>query len=36
VPVEYVVADDEGHGFLNPENQMRMYSAVEKHFKEHL
>ena len=22
VPVEYIVADDEGHGFENPENQI--------------
>jgi dipeptidyl aminopeptidase/acylaminoacyl peptidase len=36
VPVEYVVAEDEGHGFANAENQMRMYRAVERHFAEHL
>lgn len=36
VPVEYLVADDEGHGFANPENQFRLYRAVERHFAEHL
>ncbi|NMH76481.1 S9 family peptidase [Pseudonocardia xinjiangensis] len=36
VPVEYLVADDEGHGFANPENRMRLNRAVERHFAEHL
>ena len=36
VPVEYLVAEDEGHGFQNPENNFRLYRAVEKHFAEHL
>ena len=36
VPVEYLVADDEGHGFSNPENRIRLYRAMEKHFGEHL
>jgi len=36
VPVEYLVADDEGHGFANPENQFRLYRAIEHHFAEHL
>ena len=36
VRVEYLVADDEGHGFDNPENQLRLYRAVELHFAEHL
>ncbi|MFP5021315.1 S9 family peptidase [Pseudonocardia phyllosphaerae] len=36
VPVEYLVADDEGHGFANPENQVRLYRAVERHFATHL
>ncbi|MEV5540568.1 S9 family peptidase [Saccharopolyspora shandongensis] len=36
VPVEYLVADDEGHGFENPENQFRLYRAIERHFAEHL
>lgn len=28
VPVEYVVFDDEGHGFRKKENQIRAYSAI--------
>ncbi|MEU6262188.1 hypothetical protein [Saccharopolyspora shandongensis] len=29
-------AEDEGHGFENPENQVRLYRAIERHFAEHL
>jgi dipeptidyl aminopeptidase/acylaminoacyl peptidase len=36
VPVEYLVAEDEGHGFNNPENRLRLYRAIERHFAEHL
>ena len=36
VPVEYVVAEDEGHGLDNPENQFRLYRAIEQHFAERL
>ncbi len=36
VPVEYLLAEDEGHGFANPENRMRLYRAIERHFAEHL
>src|SRR5215469_2605371 len=36
VPVEYIVADDEGHGFQNPENVKVMYRAVERHFGKYL
>ncbi|WP_328309370.1 S9 family peptidase [Actinomycetospora sp. NBC_00405] len=36
VPVEYLVAQDEGHGFANPENRFRLYRAIERHFAEHL
>lgn len=36
VPVEYLLAEDEGHGFENPENLIRLYRAVEEHFAEHL
>ena len=36
VPVEYLLAEDEGHGFANPENRMRLYHAIERHFAEHL
>jgi dipeptidyl aminopeptidase/acylaminoacyl peptidase len=28
IPVEYIVFDDEGHGFVNKENQIQGYSAV--------
>jgi dipeptidyl aminopeptidase/acylaminoacyl peptidase len=36
VPVEYLVADDEGHGFENPENQVMLHRAIERHLAEHL
>jgi len=36
VPVEYIVAEDEGHGFANPENQVLLHRAIERHFAEHL
>ncbi|MFE3542951.1 S9 family peptidase [Nocardia sp. NPDC059177] len=36
VPVEYLLAEDEGHGFANPENQIRFYRAVERHFGRYL
>jgi dipeptidyl aminopeptidase/acylaminoacyl peptidase len=36
VEVDYMVKDDEGHGFLNPENQIDMYRAVERFLAEHL
>ena len=36
VPVEYFVADDEGHDFKNPENLITMYGLIERHFGEHL
>ncbi|WP_019972338.1 S9 family peptidase [Mycobacterium sp. 141] len=36
VAVEYLVKDDEGHGFLNPDNQIDMYHAVERFLAEHL
>jgi dipeptidyl aminopeptidase/acylaminoacyl peptidase len=36
VPVEYIVADDEGHGFENPENQILLHRAIERHLAEHL
>ena len=36
VPVGYLVADDEGHGFQNPENVITMWRAIERHFAEHL
>ncbi|MEQ3554820.1 prolyl oligopeptidase family serine peptidase [Pseudonocardia nematodicida] len=36
VPVEYLLAEDEGHGFENPENRLRLYRAIERHLAEHL
>jgi dipeptidyl aminopeptidase/acylaminoacyl peptidase len=36
IPVEYLLAEDEGHGFENPENRVRLYRAIERHFAEHL
>ncbi|MFE0749343.1 S9 family peptidase [Gordonia sp. NPDC058843] len=36
VDVEYLVFDDEGHGFVNPENQMTFYRAVERFLARHL
>jgi dipeptidyl aminopeptidase/acylaminoacyl peptidase len=36
VPVEYLIADDEGHGFQNPENVMAMFRALERHFGKYL
>lgn len=36
VEVEYIVKDDEGHGFLNPENLIEMYHAVERFLARHL
>ncbi|QHD85344.1 alpha/beta fold hydrolase [Gordonia sp. JH63] len=36
VDVEYLVFDDEGHGFVNPENQMTFYRAVEGFLARHL
>nr|WP_238589966.1 prolyl oligopeptidase family serine peptidase [Pseudonocardia sp. AL041005-10] len=36
VPVEYLLATDEGHGFANPENRIRLFRAMERHFAEHL
>lgn len=36
VPVEYMVKDNEGHGFRNQENQFEFYGAMEKFFGQHL
>jgi dipeptidyl aminopeptidase/acylaminoacyl peptidase len=36
VDVEYLIKPDEGHGFLNPENQMDLYHAVERFLADHL
>ncbi|MGW5384746.1 alpha/beta hydrolase family protein [Nocardia sp. NPDC003963] len=36
VEVEYMVKEDEGHGFVNPGNQIEMYHAIERFFARHL
>jgi dipeptidyl aminopeptidase/acylaminoacyl peptidase len=36
VAVEYLVADDEGHGFQNPENVAWMFGAIERLFARYL
>ena len=36
VPVEYMVKDDEGHGFAKPENRKDMFRAVERFLATHL
>ncbi len=36
VDVEYLVKDDEGHGFMNEENQFEFYRALEKFLATHL
>ena len=35
-PVEYLVADDEGHGFRRPVNLLALFAATEKFFAKHL
>lgn len=36
VEVQYMVKDNEGHGFRNEENQFEFYGAMEKFFGDHL
>jgi dipeptidyl aminopeptidase/acylaminoacyl peptidase len=36
VPVQYVVKENEGHGFSNEENQFEFYRAMEGFLREHL
>jgi dipeptidyl aminopeptidase/acylaminoacyl peptidase len=36
VEVEYMVKDDKGHGFLNPENQIDLYRTAERFLARHL
>ena len=36
LPVEYLVAPDEGHGFARPENNMAFIAAVERFLARHL
>ena len=36
VEVEYLVKDDEGHGFVKPENRMDAYGVIERFLARHL
>ncbi len=36
VPVDYLLCEDEGHGFVNPENIMELFRRIESHFGAHL
>jgi dipeptidyl aminopeptidase/acylaminoacyl peptidase len=36
IPVEYLVKEDEGHGFHNEENRFEFYEAMQKFLKKHL
>ncbi|MDA8020269.1 MAG: prolyl oligopeptidase family serine peptidase, partial [Thermoanaerobaculia bacterium] len=36
LPVEYIVAPDEGHGFVGRENRLAMWARVEQFLAEHL
>ena len=36
VAVEYLVKEDEGHGFLNEENRFEFYRAMESFLNDHL
>jgi dipeptidyl aminopeptidase/acylaminoacyl peptidase len=36
VPVEYICKDDEGHGFVKPENRLEAYAAIERFFSVYL
>lgn len=36
IPVEYMVFEDEGHGFAKPENRLEFYAAAEKFLAQHL
>jgi dipeptidyl aminopeptidase/acylaminoacyl peptidase len=36
IPHEYLVFEDEGHGFAKPENRLRFYAAAERFLARHL
>jgi dipeptidyl aminopeptidase/acylaminoacyl peptidase len=36
VPVEYICKDDEGHGFVKPDNRIDAFGAIERFFASHL
>lgn len=35
IEVQYLVKDNEGHGFRNEENQFEFYGAMEAFFRKH-
>jgi dipeptidyl aminopeptidase/acylaminoacyl peptidase len=36
IPYEYLLFEDEGHGFAKPENRLRFYAAAERFLAQHL
>jgi dipeptidyl aminopeptidase/acylaminoacyl peptidase len=36
ITVDYMVKEDEGHGFYNEKNQFDFYNAMDKFLAEHL
>jgi dipeptidyl aminopeptidase/acylaminoacyl peptidase len=36
IPYEYILFDDEGHGFAKPQNRMVFYKAAERFLATHL
>jgi dipeptidyl aminopeptidase/acylaminoacyl peptidase len=36
IPHEYLLFEDEGHGFVKPANRMRFYAATEHFLATHL
>jgi dipeptidyl aminopeptidase/acylaminoacyl peptidase len=36
VDVRYILKEDEGHGFVNPDNRLELYAEVERFFARHL
>lgn len=36
VPVDYICKDDEGHGFVKPENRLDAFGAIERFFAQYL
>lgn len=36
IPHQYLLFEDEGHGFAKPHNRLKFYSVTEKFFEEHL
>ena len=36
IPYEYMLFDDEGHGFAKPENRLKFYAAAERFLAAHL